>query len=459
VAVPDSDDGFPGPLTTLWSKVSGPGPVTFVDATAAATTAKFSTEGTYVLKLTASDSALSSNDTLTITVNPNATNKGLLLGGTNAYVTFGAAPALGASKFTIETWFRRDGQGIATFTGTGGVTAIPLVTKGMAEAEGSTVDMNYFLGIDSTSGKLVADFEDTATGLNHPVSGTTPIPADGLWRHAAATYDGATWFLYLNGVQDGTLAVGNFTPQFNSIQHAALGTALNSAGVATAGQTQGFFNGALDEARIWNYARSAAQVANGRNREIPSASGLLGRWGLNEGTGTSVGPVAGTIVGTNFSWVSGAHITGSLNAAPVVDAGPDHGVTLPSVPMLTGSATDDAVTATPVTTLWTQVSGPAAAVFGTATNAVTTVDFPALGTYVLRLTANDGELSAFDDIQIVVDGVVNQPPVVDAGADQTITLPNNAASLAGVVTDDGVLPGGPVTTQWSKVSGDRKSVV
>src|SRR5437660_6515775 len=40
------------------------------------------------------------------------------------------------STFTLETWFRRDGVGIATFSGTGGVTAIPLVTKGMAETEG-----------------------------------------------------------------------------------------------------------------------------------------------------------------------------------------------------------------------------------------------------------------------------------------------------------------------------------
>ena len=34
--------------------------------------------------------------------------------------------------------------------------------------------MNYFLGIDAASGVLVADFEDTANGTNHPVSGTTP---------------------------------------------------------------------------------------------------------------------------------------------------------------------------------------------------------------------------------------------------------------------------------------------
>ena len=49
----------------------------------------------------------------------------------------------------------------------------------MAETEGGTVDMNYFLGIRGTDGVLVADFEDMATGANHPIAGTTVIPADG----------------------------------------------------------------------------------------------------------------------------------------------------------------------------------------------------------------------------------------------------------------------------------------
>ena len=104
------------------------------------------------------------------------------------------------------------------------MVAVPLIAKGMAEAEGGTVDMNYFLGIRSSDNVLVADFEDTATGLNHPVAGTTAIPSDGAWRHAAATYDGTTWRLYLDGVLQAQLVVGAFTPQFNSIQHATLGT-------------------------------------------------------------------------------------------------------------------------------------------------------------------------------------------------------------------------------------------
>jgi hypothetical protein len=67
-----NDDGLPMPpslLTLTWSKISGPGTVTFANASALNTTASFSTAGTYVLRLTASDSASSASDDLTVTVN------------------------------------------------------------------------------------------------------------------------------------------------------------------------------------------------------------------------------------------------------------------------------------------------------------------------------------------------------------------------------------------------------
>lgn len=69
-----SDDGLPsGTLTSTWSKVSGPGTVTFADARKPGTMATFSATGTYVLRLTASDGALSASDDLTITVGPAST--------------------------------------------------------------------------------------------------------------------------------------------------------------------------------------------------------------------------------------------------------------------------------------------------------------------------------------------------------------------------------------------------
>ena len=313
-----TDDGLPGvDVNSAWSQVSGPGTVTFAQPLELNTTASFSAAGTYVLMLTANDGALSGNDTVTITVTTPSAGSAIDFGGTNAYVTFGPAPGLGASTFTLEAWIRRDGAGAATSTGTGGVNAVPIVTKGRAENDGSNVDMNYFLGLNAT-GTLAADFEDTATGLNHPVSGVATI-AIGAWHHVAATYDGTTWRLYVDGTLDQALVVGSFTPRFDSIQHAGIGSALTSAGAAA-----GFFDGAIDEVRIWSGARTQQQIADGRTTEIVSAANLLGRWGLNENAGSTVADTSGhSINGTilpataaNYTWTPGVSFTGFSNHPP-----------------------------------------------------------------------------------------------------------------------------------------------
>ncbi len=240
----------------------------------------------------------------------------LAFNGTNQYVTFGAAPELGVQYFTIETWFYRTGLGVATSTGTGGLSnVIPLVTKGRGEADTDNRDMNYFLGLHPTTGALMADFEECApaqagcpaggiAGANHPVSGVTPA-ANNTWNHAAATYDGTTWRLYLNGQLDAELVVmGNRLPRWDSIQHAGLATALNSTGTA-----DGYFQGRLDEVRIWNVARTQAEIQASMNAEILTPTpGLLARWGLNDGAGTSASNLnrLGMTTFTLESWVKRA---------------------------------------------------------------------------------------------------------------------------------------------------------
>jgi hypothetical protein len=101
-------------------------------------------------------------------------------------------------------------------------------------------------------------------------------------------YDGAVWRLYLNGRLEAIqpLAV---TPRFDSIQPVALGSALDSTGVP-----RGFFAGEMNETRIWSVARTAAQIQDGMRRQILSAPGLVGRWGLTEGTGTAIADTAGS---------------------------------------------------------------------------------------------------------------------------------------------------------------------
>jgi hypothetical protein len=232
---------------------------------------------------------------------------GLAFDGSNDFVDMGAAAELGSARFTVETWFKKTGDGIGNTTGSNGIASlVPLVTRGAPEAEGSNVDANYILGLNGNF--LAADFEDTLNGGNHPITATTTPIVNDVWYHAAATYDGTTWRLYLNGNLEATSVVGLFTPRADSIQHAALGAMVTSTGTRL-----GAFQGVLDEARIWNLARSQAEIQSGMARRFTSMPGLLGRYGLDEGAGTtafdSTSPASNGAL-TNFTlpgpWIAGA---------------------------------------------------------------------------------------------------------------------------------------------------------
>ena len=70
------DDGHPYPpstVTAVWSKLSGPGSVTFGNANQAVTTATFSVAGIYVLQLVGNDSARTTSDTVQISHGATAT--------------------------------------------------------------------------------------------------------------------------------------------------------------------------------------------------------------------------------------------------------------------------------------------------------------------------------------------------------------------------------------------------
>ena len=103
---------------------------------------------------------------------------------------------------------------------------------------------------------------------------------------------------------------------------------------------------------------------------------------------------------------------------------------------LNGIVTDDGLPAGgSLTTTWSKVSGPGTVTFANANAASTSATFAEAGVYVLRLTANDYELSTSDELTVTVEAA-NLAPVVNAGADQTVTLPATA-SLSGSVSDDG----------------------
>ncbi len=73
------------------------------------------------------------NDSNTVAVSLAVGNLALDLGSAGAYVSFGDPAKLDLPQFTIETWFKRTGTGVASTTGTGGITNfVPLLTHGAA---------------------------------------------------------------------------------------------------------------------------------------------------------------------------------------------------------------------------------------------------------------------------------------------------------------------------------------
>ena len=102
--------------------------------------------------------------------------------------------------------------------------------------------------------------------------------------------------------------------------------------------------------------------------------------------------------------VKSASSAPTLNQAPVVNAGLDQTLTLPASASLNGTLSDDALPNPPgtVTTAWSKFSGPGTVSFGDVSAVDTTASFSTNGTYVLRLTASDSELSASDDVTLTV---------------------------------------------------------
>ncbi len=251
----------------------------------------------------------------------------LVFDGTNDYVTMGAAAALNASPaFTLECWFKRTGTGVPTNTGTNGIASlVPLISKGGPQDETAANNMNYVLGIDTSTNTLAVDFEEATganTGLNHPA--TSPVGAananviaNNVWYHAAATYDGTNWRIYLNGNLIHTLLV-SAVPEPNSGQHFALGTMLKTDGTAAANPSAAYFAGVLDEVRVWNVARAAGEVSSNMNGQITSATGLIGRWGLNDASGST----ATASVGPNGTLTNGP--TWATTSLPNVGGGCTH---------------------------------------------------------------------------------------------------------------------------------------
>ena len=134
------------------------------------------------------------------------------------------------------------------------------------------------------------------------MAGLSSLPAQ-TWTHLAATYDGATLLLYVNGAQ---VASRSMTDTLASSTNA-----LQIGGDAAFGQ---YFNGTIDEVRIYNRALAPAEIQSdmaapisqasqaAADRQSPTAPSNL--------TATSIGPTQ-----INLSWTAStdnAGVTGYL---------------------------------------------------------------------------------------------------------------------------------------------------
>ena len=136
-----------------------------------------------------------------------------------------------------------------------------------------------------------------------------------------------------------------------------------------------------------------------------------------------------------------------VNEPPVIDtAGLDQEISWAEYSVyLDATVTDDP--RDNLTYAWSKLSGPGSVTFSAPSSEDTSAAFSASGTYILQLSASDGKLASTSTVTIVLS---NSAPVVNAGADKSLTYPTKNAFLNATVSDH---PQDTLSYSWSKVSG------
>jgi hypothetical protein len=209
--------------------------------------------------------------------------------GTTSFVNIPHISAYNIAKVTLEMWFR---------WGLSGTTINFLIAKAAEQLEIQTA-----AGGVANSIRFIPT---TGVYLDTPTQSFVP----GQWVHVACIYDPSISFakVYINGVDTNAVNTGP-----NPLTTAII-TSTNPIQIGRRGAPSTFFyNGLLDEVRIWNVVRSLSQIQEARSRSlIGNESGLVGYWRFDEGTGI---PTADATVNSNTGTLTGA--TWTTSAAPL----------------------------------------------------------------------------------------------------------------------------------------------
>ena len=270
-----SDDGLPsGALTRSWTRVSGPGTVTFSAPTSATTSASFSAAGSYVLRLTVSDGALSTSDNVTVTVNAGSTPPSGLVAHYRLNATSGtvASDAAGSHSGTLRNgaaWAPGRHAGGVSFDGINDYISLPNINASgsgltvamwvktssfqpsiqqfLSKTTGTSEGHDWSLGL--SSGRRLR-FRLRSNGVTATLTASSgDLPRD-TWYHAAATYDGTRMRLYVNGVEVGSASKSGAVAMRPSVPINLGRKPSNSE----------YMKGILDDVRIYNRALTPAEI-------------------------------------------------------------------------------------------------------------------------------------------------------------------------------------------------------